>query len=61
MAGQSETASSKITVEQILMDWDCADVMEGVQRLAQHYPSSSLKQWLELTSIAEGYRLHHKV
>ncbi len=61
MSGQSDSQQSKPTVEKILMDWDGVDLMEGVQRLAKHYPSSSLKEWLALTKVAESYRLHHKV
>ena len=48
-------------VEEILADWDCIDLMEGVGKLAALYPSHSLKEWLLLTHIAEDYQQHHKI
>ncbi|OMH32639.1 hypothetical protein BGP75_13910 [Motiliproteus sp. MSK22-1] len=48
-------------VEEILADWDCMDLMEGVGKLAAQYPSHSLKDWLLLTHLAENYQQHHKV
>ncbi|MCW8886979.1 MAG: hypothetical protein OQK12_17270 [Motiliproteus sp.] len=61
MLDPPDSAERPPPVSEILAEWDGVDLMVGVQILAKYYPSRNLKEALELTSVVEHYRLHHKV